>query len=320
MSTKLKLTNITKAEIKAKGVVSLADRPNSQNSYGVSGLTAANLKLWFDKLATYLADKINEINDALNNNGENYIGINGLGDDIQALSDLTASFLDGSFADILQLYQSAEDVGNTDNLKGLQTIISNLSKLIADDTENLANLQASFLDGSFASLLLLYQTAAEMSDVNNLKDLQTIITSLSALIEADTADLSNYKNTIENKVDSADSALQNNIDNAVSTIEKEAGYSLDVSLSSSTLTITLKNKAGTVICKKSLTIVFTSGATAIGLATEEDDGLMSAEDKAKLDELANSSVVEYAESLPEATEDSAVIVVVGSEIYFKVEE
>ena len=45
-----KFTNITAAELKAKGVVSLADKPNISSSYGVGGLSPTNLKLWFDKI------------------------------------------------------------------------------------------------------------------------------------------------------------------------------------------------------------------------------------------------------------------------------
>ena len=54
-----KLTNITPAELKSKGVVSLADKPNAAASYGVGGLSPTALKLWFDQLSKLLADKIN---------------------------------------------------------------------------------------------------------------------------------------------------------------------------------------------------------------------------------------------------------------------
>ena len=60
-----KLSNITPAELKSKGVVSLADKPNAAASYGVGGLSPTALKLWFDQLSKLLADKINAIQDAL---------------------------------------------------------------------------------------------------------------------------------------------------------------------------------------------------------------------------------------------------------------
>ena len=46
-----KLSNITPAELKSKGVVSLADKPNTAASYGVGGLSPTALKLWFDQLS-----------------------------------------------------------------------------------------------------------------------------------------------------------------------------------------------------------------------------------------------------------------------------
>ena len=60
-----KLGNITNEQIKEKGVQAFADRPNAASQYGHSGLTAAQLKLWFDKLATFLAGKINEIQNVI---------------------------------------------------------------------------------------------------------------------------------------------------------------------------------------------------------------------------------------------------------------
>ena len=60
-----KLSNITNEQIKERGVQALADRPNAASQYGQSGLTAAQLKLWFDKLATFLAGKINELQNAI---------------------------------------------------------------------------------------------------------------------------------------------------------------------------------------------------------------------------------------------------------------
>ena len=69
-----KLSNITPAELKSKGVVSLADKPNAAASYGVGGLSPTALKLWFDQLSKLLADKINAIQDALSgDNAAEYI-------------------------------------------------------------------------------------------------------------------------------------------------------------------------------------------------------------------------------------------------------
>ena len=48
----------------ANGVSLLADRPNQQGQYGQSGLSAAQLKAWFDKLSLLIAQKVNAIIDA----------------------------------------------------------------------------------------------------------------------------------------------------------------------------------------------------------------------------------------------------------------
>ena len=98
------LTNITKNQVAMKGVQALADRPNEGAQYGTGGLSATQLKLWFDKLATFLTEKINEIHTALSSEeAADYIrvmldeyGIGSLGDLIEALSD-------GSFSEKLPL-------------------------------------------------------------------------------------------------------------------------------------------------------------------------------------------------------------------------
>ena len=59
------LTSISKSQIISKGVQSLADRPNASAQYGAGGLSSTQLKLWFDKLATFLAEKINELQTTL---------------------------------------------------------------------------------------------------------------------------------------------------------------------------------------------------------------------------------------------------------------
>lgn len=109
MSTTKKLTKITPNQIAEKGVQALSNRPNSPSQYGVGGLSAVNLKLWFDKLATFLAEKVNELQDTLSGNeAAEYIRI--LLDDysVENLNDLILSFTNGNFANrILKLYPSA---------------------------------------------------------------------------------------------------------------------------------------------------------------------------------------------------------------------
>ena len=63
-----RFVNITPTELKNKGVVSLADKPNMTASYGTGGLTPTALKLWFDQIGKFIAEKINIIQDVLSGN------------------------------------------------------------------------------------------------------------------------------------------------------------------------------------------------------------------------------------------------------------
>lgn len=138
-----KFVNITPAELKAKGVVALADKPNITSSYGVGGLSPTALKLWFDQLSKFLAGKINVIQDALS--GEDAgsylkLDLKGLDPDKEeikdfeySLQDLCDSFLDGNFAKFLKLYESASE----EELKSLQTIINQITADISSGNEAL---------------------------------------------------------------------------------------------------------------------------------------------------------------------------------------
>lgn len=145
MSTTKKLTKITPNQIAEKGVQALSNRPNSPSQYGVGGLSAVNLKLWFDKLATFLAEKVNELQETISGNeAAEYIRI--LLDDygVENLNDLILAFVDGSFADkILKLYPSA----STAQAKAsLQAVINNIAAQISGNIENIANLDRDKLD------------------------------------------------------------------------------------------------------------------------------------------------------------------------------
>lgn len=134
-----KLSNITPAELKSKGVVSLADKPNAPASYGAGGLSPTALKLWFDKLGKLLADKINTIHDALSGDqAAEYVKLilTGLDDSNESgeysLRDLCDSFKDGKFAEYLQLYGSAA----AENLSSLQAIVNVLSADVSEAKES----------------------------------------------------------------------------------------------------------------------------------------------------------------------------------------
>lgn len=106
-----KFVNITKNQIAQKGVQALADRPNLAQQYGVGGLSAMQLKLHFDKLADFLADKINEIHGALSSDeAADYIRVALDKYEIKCLGDLIRALSDGSFASVLPLVRLTVDV------------------------------------------------------------------------------------------------------------------------------------------------------------------------------------------------------------------
>lgn len=59
MAEEKKFPSVSEAEKQGKGVGALADRPNLAATYGQGGLTAAELKKWFDGLASLIIDKYN---------------------------------------------------------------------------------------------------------------------------------------------------------------------------------------------------------------------------------------------------------------------
>lgn len=158
-----KLSNITPAELKSKGVVSLADKPNAAASYGIGGLSPTALKLWFDQLSKLLADKINAIQDALSgDNAAEYIKLILTGLDSTnetgeySLQDLCDAFKNGNFAEYLQAYGSAA----AENLSSLQAIINafaldiSTAKETAEDAKDAAETAES---NSISSTAIAYQ-------------------------------------------------------------------------------------------------------------------------------------------------------------------
>lgn len=118
------LNKITNKQISEKGVQSLADRPNSTGSYGVGGLSAQQLKLYFDKLATYLASKINELISTISSDeAADYIRVQleSYSEDCTNLGALVTAFTSGVFADkIMKAYPNAGATA----LKTIQEIIN----------------------------------------------------------------------------------------------------------------------------------------------------------------------------------------------------
>lgn len=136
MEDQYKFANITDKQLKQKGVQALADRPNAAQQYGQSGLTATQLKLWFDKLSTLLAEKINELQNAIQGeDAAKYIGL-AIGQ-YKTLDELFVGVQDGSFAaEVLKLLPNE----NALELATLQDIIYGIAQSISDIEEDIKDL------------------------------------------------------------------------------------------------------------------------------------------------------------------------------------
>ena len=149
MSETKKLVNITQKQISSKGVQGLANRPNKPSTYGMGGLSAEALKLWFDQLSTFLAGKINDIQDAISgNDAAAYIRVALDESGISNLDDLIDSMQNGTFAaEILRVLPSAAAA----ETELLQTVINDLARRLAeaeeatdDSSDRLERLEAAF--------------------------------------------------------------------------------------------------------------------------------------------------------------------------------
>lgn len=136
MSTNKKLLefeNINQNIIKRLGVQALADRPNSGGKYGDAGMSAAQLKAWFDQLSEFLANKINTIqNTFASEDIAKYIRLTLDEYDVEHLQDLIDSITDGSFADKLLMVLPTQT--DTERVS-LQAAIFKTNKYLADNIE-----------------------------------------------------------------------------------------------------------------------------------------------------------------------------------------
>lgn len=119
---------ITENNIRAMGVQALATRPNATGGYGQGGLSATELKLWFDKLATTLAGRINELGAAINGEeAAKYIGL--AVSEYKTLDELIEAMGDGGFAaNVMKVYPAADK----NVLADLQSVIYGIAESISD--------------------------------------------------------------------------------------------------------------------------------------------------------------------------------------------
>ncbi len=128
-------SNITKKQVAEKGVQALANRPNAASQYGVSGLSPEALKLWFDQLSQFLANKINDIHDVLSSpEACDYIRMP-QEDNKMSLKDFVEGVATGMLVrDMLKAFPSAD----SGELQPLQNIINSLAKGLSDNSEAVA--------------------------------------------------------------------------------------------------------------------------------------------------------------------------------------
>lgn len=141
-----KFKKITDAEIKTRGVQALADRPNAASQYGQGGMSAGDLKKWFDNLANLLASRLNELYDAFEGDIAKYIHI-AMGD-VTDLGTLVEAINDGSFArNLLKVLPSAAlDEDDEENYVTLQSYINAAARKASDLSERLGEIDRNKLD------------------------------------------------------------------------------------------------------------------------------------------------------------------------------
>lgn len=134
-----KITKITQKQIAAAGVQALANRPNVPAQYGKSGLSPQELKLHFDKLATLIAEKVNELGDVLSSDdAAQYIRI-ALDDyEVGSLAELIEAMQNGSFAEkILYVLPSV----NSFKAVSLQQTIYGIAEAISENADEIMNVK-----------------------------------------------------------------------------------------------------------------------------------------------------------------------------------
>lgn len=129
-----KFVDISDTNIKKLGVQALSDRPNVSGKYGTSGLSSAELKAWFDRLADFIAKKINTMHATFaSEEVAQYIRLALAEYDIEHLQDLIDAVMNGSFAEKLLMVFPTQ---NAEEFMPLQSAIYSINKSIADRYED----------------------------------------------------------------------------------------------------------------------------------------------------------------------------------------
>lgn len=172
MSTTKQFTPITQKQIEAMGVQALADRPNAVGGHGQGGLSAFQLKLWFDKLVTLVADKLNEMQGAFSSlDAATYLRLPLDKLEIENVSDLIVSFLDGGFATrVMRVYPSA--VSSETQL--LQAVLNDLARSISDHEERISKNYIKGDRGDTGLMIMVYDAESETLKLRSENHLLTV--------------------------------------------------------------------------------------------------------------------------------------------------
>ncbi len=148
MSEKFKLPSISEDDIKNKGVQALDDRPNRSGKYGQGGLSAKELKAWFDNLTTLLAKNTRDVSDAFNSvDAAKYIKLSKW---YSSLFELIEAMDSGGL--VTNLLKAKESGALSAQLKTLQDIINSFAKDISINKNNLDNLSCK-VDGNTNNIM-----------------------------------------------------------------------------------------------------------------------------------------------------------------------
>jgi hypothetical protein len=183
MSEIKKLRPITAGELAAKGVVALADRPNARGGYGQGGLSAADLKKWFDKLSGFLATKINDLQNVLASpEAADYIALEKAYDEVRTLGDLIRSLESGIFASTIL---HAQLPGFIDSNTVLQNVLNRIATEIGENNTDIAALQKPvtserIADGAVTTAKIANSAVTEAKmDAAHIQKVQSAIKSVS---------------------------------------------------------------------------------------------------------------------------------------------
>lgn len=132
-----KFQSITEKQLSQKGVQALADRPSMSAQYGVGGLSADQLKRWFDKLARLIADQLNLVTETMaSDEGSSYIRIAMDEFGIDSLQALVDSIRNGTLSKQISVTYGIDESESI----GLQAALDRILRRISECESGITDL------------------------------------------------------------------------------------------------------------------------------------------------------------------------------------